>query len=132
GYAADTDFHVTLDFGYGLDRIYMSPGTLQSRSVTVLLGADTPLIRRPWFTLYAGGGIGYSLNTLSQNGNDVEANSSAGYVCLGARFPIAANFALVVEERYTLSSASLPSNVNGPLNFAGSQTTLNMGGNLFT
>src|SRR5438105_7322699 len=26
GYAADTDFHVHMDFGYGIDRIFMSPG----------------------------------------------------------------------------------------------------------
>src|SRR5205085_5639641 len=101
-------FHVTIDLGYGVDRIHMAPGTLQARSFTILLGADTSFFKRSWMTLYAGGGLGYSLNTLSQNQVDVEANSSAGYVCLGARFPLTSRLALVVEERYTLASAGLP------------------------
>src|SRR2546426_8169561 len=28
GYAPEPDFHVTLQLGYGIDRIHMSPGTL--------------------------------------------------------------------------------------------------------
>ena len=131
GFAPEQDFHIQLSFGYGLDRIFMTPGTLQTKSFTILLGADTALLRRSWVTLYAGGGIGYSLNTLSQNGNNVEANSSAGFVCVGLRFPLFDRFALVIEERYTLASSSLPG-PTGPLVYAGTESSLNVGGNLLS
>jgi Outer membrane protein beta-barrel domain len=129
GYAADADFHLGLELGHGLHKIQMTPGALQTRSFTILLFADTPLFRRSWVSFYVGGGLGYSLNTLSQNGNDVEANSSAGFVKAGLRFPIAPRFALVIEERYTLASAALPG-ANGPLVYSGLEGSLNVGGNL--
>ncbi len=131
GYAPDLDFQATIDLGYGLNTIHMSPGDLSIRSFTILLGADASFVRRSWGTLYAGGGIGYSLNTLGQNGNTVEANSTAGYICLGARFPLLRTLALVIEERYTLAYASLPS-PGTSLNFAGSSSSINVGGNLLS
>src|SRR5205085_4758390 len=57
GYTPETDFHVSLQLGYGLDRIHMTPGTLQTKSFTILIGADTNFFKRSWITLYAGGGI---------------------------------------------------------------------------
>ena len=130
GYAPENDFQVTIDLGYGLDKIFMTQGDLSMRSFTILLGGDASFFRRPWITLYGGGGIGYSLNTLTQPGNTpVEANSTAGYVCLGARFPLTQNFALVLEERYTLAYASLPQSGSG-LNYAGSSSSINVGGNM--
>jgi hypothetical protein len=131
GYAPEPDFHVGVTLGYGLDRVQMTTGALQTRSFTILLGADTSLFKRSWVSFYVGGGLGYSLNTLSQNANNVESNSSAGYVAAGLRFPIAPRFALVVEDRYTLSSAGLPS-PGQPLNYAGSEPSLNVGGNLIS
>lgn len=131
GYAPEPDFHVKINFGYGWNDIHMTPGTLTSKSFTILLGADAPFFRRSWITLYGGGGIGYSLNTLTQAGNSGEANSPAGYVALGARFPIAKNFALVVEDRYTLAFATLPPPGN-PLVYGGTASSLNVGGNLLS
>jgi hypothetical protein len=131
GYAPEPDFHVSIQLGYGVERVFMIPGTLQSRSFEILLGADTSLLRRSWGTLYVGGGLGYSLNMLSQSGSDVEANSSAGFARLGLRIPVAKNFAFVIEDRYTLSSAALPAQ-GGPLVYGGSATSLNVGGNLLS
>jgi opacity protein-like surface antigen len=131
GYAPEGDFQIKLEIGYGVERLYMTPGTLDIRSVSILLAADTSLLRLPWMTLYGGGGIGYSLNTLSQNVASVESNSTAGYVCLGARFPLTRRLALVVEERYTLSFAGLPG-PTGALVYGGSSSSINVGGNLLS
>jgi hypothetical protein len=51
----------------------------------------------------------------------VEANSAAGFVSLGFRFRITEFLGGVVEERYTIASASPDSS---------STNTVNMGGNL--
>ena len=131
GYAPEPDFHITLGLGYGLDKIFMVPGTLQIKSFSILIGADAALIRKSFITVYAGGGLGYSLNTLSQNGNNVEANATAGFVRVGLRIPLFSQIALVIEERYTLASAALPG-PTGPLVYAGSEGSLNVGGNLLS
>ena len=131
GYAPEPDFNIGLTLGYALNNIHLSAGLLAVRSFTILVGADAPFLRRPWGTFYGGGGIGYSLNTLSQSGNNVESNSTAAYVCLGARFPLTERFALVIEDRYTLSYASLPG-PSGPLVYAGTAGSLNVGGNTFS
>jgi opacity protein-like surface antigen len=71
-------------------------------------------VRGNWFTFYAGGGIGYSLNTSSRAGRNVEANSTAGFLSVGIRARIVDHVALVVEDRYTLSSANVdPTAANG-------------------
>jgi len=131
GYAPEADLLVKIDIGYGIDRIYMTPGTFNTRSIQIVLGGSWAFLKRPWMTVYGGGGLGYSLNTLIQNAAQVEANSTAGYLCLGLRFPLLKNVALVVEERYTLAFAGLPG-TTGPLIYGGSATSINAGGNLLS
>jgi opacity protein-like surface antigen len=132
GYAPEVDFRIGIDIGYALDKIYMSAGDLSLHSVTIIFAADASFFRRSWITLYGGGGLGYSLNTLQQNGGpSVEANSTAGHVCIGARFPLTTNFALVLEDRYTLAYAGLPASGSG-INYAGNSTSINVGGNLLS
>src|SRR5437763_460085 len=35
GYAPEPDFHITLGLGYSVDKIFMVPGTLQTKSFTI-------------------------------------------------------------------------------------------------
>jgi opacity protein-like surface antigen len=115
GFAADTDFHVTIDVSYGLDSWQTSAGTAQVSMVGILLGADTPLYANQYFTIYAGGGLGYSLNTFTSAGQNTESNSSSGFLRAGVRVRLHNRVALVVEDRYVVSSALWPafnSNVN--------------------
>ena len=80
-------------------------------------------MQRSWFTLYAGGGIGYSLNSITRPAGDLEANSAVGFVSIGFRFHIADHVAGVIEDRYSLSSAAADPAFSN---------TVNMGGNLLT
>ncbi len=121
GYQYDDELHFKIDLGYLLDSY--SNG-LQVRSVPILLGMDTALLRRSWCTVYAGGGIGYSLNTGTRNGANQEANSTAGFLQLGIRIALASKIALVIEDRYTLASAQV--------DFPTSTQSLNVGGNFFS
>ena len=122
GFAADDEFHVTIDVGYGIDSWQTSIGTAKASMVTLLLGADTPLFVTPVMTIYAGGGLGYSLNTFTAQGTDQESNSSAGFLRVGARFRLSRRLAFVIEDRYVVSSALWPTyNAN-----------MNVGGNLLT
>jgi hypothetical protein len=122
GFMPDDDLHVTIGLGYGIDRYAISTGDLSISSFTLLLGADIPLLRGDKYTLYGGGGIGYSLNTLTRSGVSTESNSTAGYLAVGFRYKLGAKVALVVEDRYTIASAAYP-----PLN-----ANVNMGGNLLS
>jgi hypothetical protein len=123
GYQVDDDVHAGIQFGYGLDQYGEGVNAKKIRSVQILLAADTVLYQQNWFTLYAGGGLGYSLNTISTAGGDIEANSAAGFIALGLRFRIADHVGAVIEDRYTISSAAAdPAATN----------TVNMGGNLLT
>jgi hypothetical protein len=123
GFMPDEDLHVTIGLGYGIDRYAISTGDLSITSFTILLGGDIPLLRGDRYALYGGGGIGYSLNTLTRSGVSTESNSTAGYLAVGIRYKLAAKVALVVEDRYTIASAAYP-----PLNV---NASVNMGGNLF-
>jgi len=122
GYQADDELHGGVQIGYMLDKYGTPAGTLDIRSIQILLQLDTALVKESWYTLYAGGGLGYSLNTSTRGGQTIEANSTAGFVGLGARFRLGDRFAFVVEDRYTLSSAALDPN---------SRNTVNVGGNFF-
>jgi|SRR5215470_2474242 len=122
GYQYDEDLHFKIEIGYFLDRYRIPGGDLEVRSIPILLALDTALVRGNRYTLYGGGGIGYSLNTGSRHGVDNEANSTAGYVALGFRFQLGGPVALVLEERYTVSSAQVDAQ--------DSQQRLNVGGNL--
>jgi opacity protein-like surface antigen len=103
-----------------LDR-YGGAAPITIHSIQILIALDTVLAQQSWFTLYAGGGIGYSLNTATRAGGNVEANSVAGFIALGLRFRLVDHVALVLEERYTIASAMVdPSSSN----------SVNMGGNL--
>jgi opacity protein-like surface antigen len=125
GYQFDEDLHFKIELGYLYDK-YRIPvgGDLTVKTIPILLGIDTGLLRRERFTLYAGGGIGYLLNTGSRNGASNEANSTAAYLALGLRLQIAGPIALVIEDRYILGSAQ----VDAPA----SAQTLNVGGNLLS
>src|SRR3979490_532812 len=105
GVLPDADLHVTIGFGYGIDKYQISDGDLSVTSFTILLGADTPLFRGRSWEIFGGGGLGYSLNTLSRNGTNPESNPTAGYLALGFRRQLAGRFALVIEDRYTVASA---------------------------
>jgi opacity protein-like surface antigen len=123
GYQFDDDLHFTIDLGYGVDSYQLNTGgDLLVRSFQVLLGVDTALKRGSWYTVYGGGGIGYSLNTGTRNGVNNEANSTAVYLALGWRIRLAEKLALVLEDRYTLANAAVDPT---------STRTLNVGGNLF-
>jgi opacity protein-like surface antigen len=123
GYQYDDELHFKIEVGYMYDRYRIPGGDLTVKSIPILLALDTVLVRGNSFTFYGGGGIGYSLNTGSRSGVNNEANSTAGYVALGLRFQLAGPLALVVEDRYTLSSAQVD---------AQSTQKLNVGGNLFS
>lgn len=122
GFMPDEELHVTIGLGYGVDRYALTDGDLSVSSFTLLLGGDTPLLRGEKYTLYGGGGIGYSLNTFNRSGVSTESNSTAGYLAVGFRYRLGAKVALVVEDRYTVASASYP-----PLN-----ASVNVGGNLLS
>jgi hypothetical protein len=122
GFVPDDDLHVTIGFGYGIDKYPISDGDLSVSSFTILLGADTPLFKGRSWEIFGGGGLGYSLNTLSRNGTNTESNSTAGYLALGFRRQLAGRFALVIEDRYTVASAGYP-----PLS-----SSVNVGGNLLS
>lgn len=121
GYQYDDELHFKIDLGYLLDSY--SDG-LQVRTVPILIGMDTALLRRSWCTLYGGGGIGYSLNTGTRNGHTQEANSTAGYLQVGWRIALATKLALVIEDRYTLASAQV--------DFPTSTQSINVGGNFLS
>ena len=122
GFMPADELHATIGLGYGIDRYKISGGDLSIGSFTILLGADTPLVQGDGWSIYGGGGLGYSLNTLTRGGVDTESNSTAGYLAVGLRYRLTVQFALVVEDRYTLASAGYP-----PLN-----ANVNVGGNVFS
>jgi opacity protein-like surface antigen len=119
GYQPDDELHAGIQLGYGLDKYGSGASALTIKSLQILLELDTALARGSWYTLYAGGGIGYSLNTGTRNGVNTEANSTAGFVALGFRARLADHLAFVVEDRYTLSSANLDTNANNSVNVGG-------------
>lgn len=122
GFQPDDELHGGIQLGYGLDR-YEGTRDLKVTSFQILLALDTALLQRSWFTLYAGGGLGYSLNTVSRPGGDLEANSAVGFVSVGVRFRVADHIGVVIEDRYSISSAAADSSASN---------TVNMGGNLLT
>jgi len=119
GYQIDDDLHVAIQVGYMLDRYGSGSSELKIFSVPIFLAIDTALVKDTWYTLYAGGGLGYSLNTSSRGGTNVEANSTAVFLALGMRMRLSDHFAFVVEERYTLSSAQLDPNAHSSINVGG-------------
>jgi hypothetical protein len=121
-YQLDDELHGGIQIGYQLDE-YQGTTPLKIRSIPILLVIDTPLTQGPWFTIYAGGGLGYYLNTVTTPTGDVEANAAAGFVALGFRFRITDFLAGVIEERYTIASATPDTT---------STNSVNMGGNLLS
>jgi hypothetical protein len=124
GYQYDEQLHFRIDVGYMIDHYRIPGGDLDVRTVPILIGLDTALMRAPRYTLYGGGGIGYSLNTGTRNGRTNEANSTAGYIALGLRIQLGGPLALVIEDRYTLASAQVDA--------ANSTKSLTVGGNFFS
>jgi outer membrane protein with beta-barrel domain len=121
GYQYDEDLHFKIEGGYFGDTYRISGGDLTVKSIPILLGLDTAIIRRDRFSFYGGGGIGYLLNTGSRKGLNNEANSTAAYLALGLRWQIGGIVGLVIEDRYILASAAV--DANDP------SRSLNVGGN---
>lgn len=123
GFMPDEELHATIGLGYGIDRYKVTGGDLSVSSITILLGADTPLFKGERWEIYGGGGLGYSLNTFSRAGVNTESNSTVGYLAVGFRRQLGGRFALMVEDRYTVASAAYP---------ALSSNSVNVGGNLLS
>jgi opacity protein-like surface antigen len=120
GYQPDDELHAGIQIGYMPDQYGSGGSAFTVKTWQVLLELDTALARGNWYTLYAGGGIGYSLNSSSRNGSaTTEANSTAGFVALGFRARLADHIAFVVEDRYTISSAKLDPNAQNSVNVGG-------------
>jgi hypothetical protein len=123
GYQFDEELHFKIELGYLSDHYKNPAGDLNVRSIPILLGLDTVILKSERFTFYGGGGIGYLLNTGSRNGVDNEANSTVFYGALGLRFQLGGIAAFVLEDRYILASAAVdPQEPN---------QSLTVGGNLF-
>ena len=122
GYQLDDELHGGIQLGYGLDQYGEGSSALKIQSIQILLAMDTVLNQGNWYTIYAGGGLGYSLNTVS-GAASLEANSGIGFVALGFRFRISDHLGGVIEDRYSISSAAADPSVSN---------TVNMGGNLLT
>jgi hypothetical protein len=123
GYQYDDELHFKIEIGYLYDSYRIAGGDLTVRTVPILFALDTVLWSGKRFSLYGGGGIGYSLNTGTRGGVNNEANSTAGYVGIGFRFQLGGPVALVLEDRWTLASAQVDPT---------SSQKLNVGGNLIS
>jgi hypothetical protein len=123
GYQIDDELHIDIQGGYLPDHYGSGSSELKIVSVPILLAIDTALLKDSWYTLYGGGGLGYSLNNSSRAGKNVEANSTAGFLAVGLRMRLSDHFAFVVEERYTISSAQLDT---------AARNSINVGGNLLS
>jgi len=123
GYQPDDELHGGIQIGYMLDKYGSGADALSIRTIPILLQLDTALVKESWYTLYAGGGLGYSLNTSTRGGVNTEANSTAGFLAVGGRFRLTDHLAFVVEDRYTISSAAADPAAGG--------ATVNVGGNFF-
>src|SRR5262249_35092007 len=124
GYQWDDELHFKIEIGWLVDHYKIPNDSLDVHSVPILLALDTALIKTKAWTLYGGGGIGYSLNTGIRGGVSNEANSTAAYLALGWRLQIGGPIAFVIEDRYTYSSAQVDA--------GNSKQTLNVGGNLLS
>jgi opacity protein-like surface antigen len=124
GYQYDEDLHFRIDVGYMMDKYRIAGGDLDVRSIPILLALDTAVARGQRYSLYLGGGIGYSLNSGTRNGATNEANSTAVFAALGFRYQLAGPVALVLEDRYTLANAQVDA--------ANSNQSFNVGGNLLS
>ena len=123
GFQPDDELHAGIQLGYGFDQYGEGTDALKIRSFLILLEIDTALVQRSSFTFYAGGGLGYSLNSISRSAGDLQANSAAGFIAVGFRFRLGDHVGAVIEDRYTVSSAAADPTASN---------TVNMGGNLLT
>ena len=123
GYQFDNELHIKIEIGYLYDRYRIAGGDLVVKTIPILLALDTTLVTGKWFTLYGGGGLGYSLNTGTRAGATQEANSTAGYLAIGFRAQLGGPAALVIEDRVEISTAQVD-----PI----STHHLNVGGNLLS
>jgi hypothetical protein len=120
GYQYDDELHFKIEIGYLYDSYRIPGGDLVVKTIPILLALDTVLLAGKWFTLYGGGGLGYSLNTGTRgSGSPNEANSTAGYVAIGFRVRLGGPVALVLEDRLQISSAQVDSTYQKPLNVGG-------------
>jgi hypothetical protein len=120
GYQFDEELHFKIELGYLYDQYKNPKGDLNVRSVPILLGVDTVLLKTERLSFYGGGGIGYLLNTGTRGGVDNEANSTVFYAALGLRVQLGGIAALVLEDRYILASAAVdPQDPNRSLTVGG-------------
>ncbi len=124
GYQYDEELHFKIEIGYMRDSYRIPGGDLSVTTIPLLIALDTALLKGAAWTLYGGGGIGYSLNTGTRGGSSNEANSTAGYVGIGMRVRLTGPLALVVEDRWTLASAQVDA--------GNSKESLNVGGNFLS
>src|SRR5258708_9099600 len=73
GYQDDDELHVRIDIGYLYDRYRIAGGDLVVRTIPIMFGIDTALLKGPAFTLYGGGRGGYPPNTGSPSRLDNDA-----------------------------------------------------------
>lgn len=124
GYMPDDELHFKIELGYGVDSYkFMGGDQLSVRTISILLGLDTALVKGSWYGVYAGGGLGYLLNSGTRQGKTAEANATGAYLALGVRVKLNEHFAAVLEDRYTLASAAVDQT---------SSNTLVVGGNLLS
>ena len=125
GYQIDPMLHVAVDFGYGWETTHTATGDALAKSFTLLFALDATFFSRSWGQAYFGGGLGYSLNTFERSGIALESNSTAGLVKAGFLLRLTKLFALVIEDRYILSSASWPA-MNSNVNVGGNVLTVGL------
>jgi len=124
GYQYDEDLHFKIEIGYLYDHYRVPGGDLEIKTIPILLALDTVLWRGPRFTLFAGGGLGYMLNTGTRGGSSNEANTTTGYVGVGLRVQLGGPVAALVEDRFFVASAQADPDPAAP--------RLTVGGNLLS
>ena len=127
GYQYDDDLHFKIEIGYAIDRYKLPAGIdLSVRSIPIFLAIDTTLATGSWFTVFGGGGLGYSLNSANKADKYNEANSTAFYLALGVRMRLTEKLALVLEDRFTLASAQVDPDSTQKLNVGGNLISLGL------
>jgi len=123
GYQYDEELHFKIELGLATDTYKFPDGELSVRTIPILLGVDTALMRGSWYTLYGGGSLGYALSSSTRAGRYNEANTTAFALAIGIRIKLTEKLGLVVEDRYTYAKAQVD---------VSSMNLLSVGGNLLS
>ncbi len=110
-YRGDGGWSLVVELGYGSDHYQLADaGAVDLQTVTLQAGAqwafDLGLDRLEPF---AEAGVGYYLSTFTASGGpqNVEANSSGGFLGAGLRYALTDEVGLTLEERYALATVNL-------------------------